>query len=79
MAEPLRRGMELKLVRDADSFRPSVLGGTCGVHEDILTGRDSSVAWEDVFSGQDGIKVDNVQGTVGWNEEIERRVGMGKW
>ncbi len=71
--------MELKLVRDADSFRPSVLGSASGVHEDILTGMDSSVKWEDVFAGQDGMKVDNVQGSVGWNEEIERRVGMGKW
>ena len=74
--------MELKLVRDADSFRPSVLGAPANVHEDILTGRDSSVSWEDVYQGQDGMKIpggEGGQGSVGWTEEMERRVGMGKW
>ena len=70
------------MVRDADSFRPSVLGVASGIHEDILMGRDSSVAWEDVYAGQDGIKMasgDGGQGVVGWTEEMEKRVGMGKW
>lgn len=55
IAEPVRRGMELKLVRDS-TFRPAVLGGMKGgnVHEDILVlgGRDTEVGWEDVFQGK---------------------------
>lgn len=54
IAEPVRRGMELKIVRDG-TFRPAVLGGVKGgnVHEDILVlgGRDAEVGWEDVFHG----------------------------
>lgn len=54
LSEPIRRGMELKMVRDAE-FRPAVLGGGKGpsLHEDILTlgGRDAEVMWEDVFTG----------------------------
>ena len=85
IAEPLRRGMELKLVRDADTFRPSVLGKASGVHEEILMGRDTEISWEDVYSGQDGAKMveshggEGKQGVVGWHEEMEGKVGMGKW
>lgn len=54
IAEPVRRGMELKIVRDG-TFRPAVLGGNKGgnLHEDILVlgGRDAEVGWEDVFQG----------------------------
>lgn len=54
IAEPVRRGMELKIVRDG-TFRPAVLGGMRGgnVHEDILVigGRDSEVQWEDIYTG----------------------------
>lgn len=54
IAEPVRRGMELKIVRDG-TFRPAVLGGNKGgnLHEDILVlgGRDTEVGWEDVFQG----------------------------
>ncbi|EXJ55626.1 hypothetical protein A1O7_08555 [Cladophialophora yegresii CBS 114405] len=81
IAEPLRRGMELKLVRDADGFRPSALGAPGRVHEDILCGRDTEISWEDVYNGQDGLRLSSGgdgQG-VGWMEEMERKVGMGKW
>ena len=54
IAEPVRREMELKIVRDG-TFRPAVLGGGAGgnVHEDILVlgGRDTEIGWEDVFHG----------------------------
>jgi Proteasome maturation factor UMP1 len=54
IAEPVRRGMELKIVRDG-TFRPAALGGVKGgnVHEDILVlgGRDSEVGWEEIFQG----------------------------
>lgn len=54
IAEPIRRGMELKIVRDA-SFTPMALGGPRrnggNVHEDILAlgGRDTELSWEDIF------------------------------
>lgn len=83
VAEPLRRGMELKMVRDADAFRPTVLGAPSRLHEDILTGRDDEVSWEDIYDGQDGVKLGLDAGgdgsAVGWTEEIERKVGMWKW
>ena len=68
------------MVREADSFRPAVMGRASGVHQDILTGRDTEIAWEDVYHGQDGLRVGNeaVAGT-GWHEEMEKKVGMGKW
>ncbi|KAL6248150.1 hypothetical protein RBB50_004405 [Rhinocladiella similis] len=83
IAEPLRRGMELKMVRDADAFRPTVLGAPSRLHEDILTGKDDQISWEDIYSGQDGMKLGlDASGdgsAVGWTEEMERKVGMSKW
>jgi proteasome maturation protein len=71
MAEPIRRGMEAKTVREG-SWRPAVLGGGArpSVHGDILSGRDTSVDWEDVFSG------DEQRGVVGFHEEMERKLKM---
>lgn len=57
MAEPIRRGMELKIVRDG-SWTPMMLGGARrnggNLHEDILVlgGRDTEFGWEDVFHGK---------------------------
>lgn len=57
MAEPIRRGMELKIVRDS-SWTPMMLGGPRrnggNLHEDILVlgGRDTEIGWEDVFHGK---------------------------
>lgn len=51
IAEPIRRGMELKTVREGE-WKPAVLGGTAGVHKDILEGRDCEIGWEDVFKGR---------------------------
>ncbi|EXJ94437.1 hypothetical protein A1O1_02833 [Capronia coronata CBS 617.96] len=83
IAEPLRRGMELKMVRDADSFRPTVLGAPGRLHEEILTNRDAEVTWEDVYQGQDGLRLGLSGGGdgqgVGWTDEMERKLGMGKW
>lgn len=67
MAEPLRRGMELKTVRDG-TWRPLVLGsGLPSVHEDILRGRDDTITWEDVFTG------DESRGVAGFHEEMEKK------
>lgn len=74
MAEPIRRGMELKITRDGE-WRPMVLGGSSqtgsglgSVHEEILAGKDDSITWEDVFSGDEG------RAAVGVHEEMERKL-----
>jgi hypothetical protein len=54
IAEPVRRGMELKIA-SAGEWRPAALGGSSGVHKDILEGRDCEIGWEDVFKGKNGI------------------------
>ncbi|KAB8258787.1 proteasome maturation factor UMP1-domain-containing protein [Aspergillus pseudonomiae] len=73
IAEPIRRGMELKLVRDG-TFRPAVLGGAKAgnVHEDILVlgGRDTEVGWEDVFKG------DEFREPPTFHDEMEKRLRM---
>lgn len=51
IAEPIRRGMELKIAKEGE-WKPAVLGGTSGVHKDILEGRDCEIGWEDVFTGE---------------------------
>jgi len=71
MAEPIRRGMELKIARDGE-WRPACLGSNRpSVHEDILSGRDTMCGWEDVFDGSE------MRASVGFHEEVEKRVGMG--
>ena len=54
IAEPVRRGMELKIA-GAGEWRPQVLGGASSVHSDILAGRDCEIGWEDVFVGKCGL------------------------
>jgi proteasome maturation protein len=72
MAEPIRRGMELKITRDGE-WRPLVLGGgNPSVHEDILSGRDTGCTWEDVFQGTE------MRGVQGFHEELETKVRMGQ-
>lgn len=51
MAEPIRRGMEIKITKEGE-WRPAVLGGPNGVHRDVLEGRDCEIDWEDVFTGK---------------------------
>jgi len=70
IAEPIRRGMELKIAREGE-WRPAVLGGTGrGIHEDVLMGREASIEWEDVFTGGE------MRGVLGFHEEVERKVRM---
>ncbi|KAL1977379.1 hypothetical protein VTN31DRAFT_238 [Thermomyces dupontii] len=73
MAEPIRRQMELKIVRDSE-FRPMVLGGgrSSSVHEDILVigGRDTEIDWEDVFTG------DEFREPPSFHDEMEKRLRM---
>jgi proteasome maturation protein len=52
VAEPIRRAMELKICQEGE-WRPRVLGFKGeGVSEEVLSGRDASVEWEDVFNGE---------------------------
>lgn len=71
MAEPIRRGMELKITREGE-WRPAVLGGGLerGVHEDILRGCDNTLTWEDVFKGEE------LRALPSFHEEVERKVRM---
>jgi len=72
MAEPIRRGMEMKIAKEGE-WRPMVLGGARpSVHEDILAGRDTTCSWEDVFTGEE------MRGVVGFHEEVEAKVRMGQ-
>ena len=52
IAEPVRRGMELQIVRQGE-WRPRVLGGSSAVHSELLMGREAEVGWEDVFGGEE--------------------------
>jgi len=62
--------MELKVVREGE-WRPVVLGGNRkGVHEDILTGKDTSIEWEDVFMGEESRTLPN------FHDEVEKKVRM---
>lgn len=56
IAEPVRRGMELKIA-SAGEWRPAALGGSSGVHKDILEGRDCEIGWEDVFTGKCSLRM----------------------
>ncbi|KAK2766766.1 hypothetical protein FQN54_006080 [Arachnomyces sp. PD_36] len=81
IAEPLRRGMELKIVREG-AWRPAALsggnglggsvGGVGNVQEDILVigGRDTEVGWEDIFGG------DESREPIGFHSEMEQRLKM---
>lgn len=68
IAEPIRRGMELKMVREGE-WRPMALGGGLpSVHEDILRGREDMITWEDVFTGEE------TRGMVGVHDEMEKKL-----
>ncbi|KAK2747548.1 hypothetical protein FQN57_002041 [Myotisia sp. PD_48] len=73
IAEPIRRGMELKIVRDGQ-WRPAVLAANTGssVHEDILSlgGRETDIAWEDIFHG------DGLREPPSFHDEMEHRLKM---
>ena len=69
MAEPIRRGMELKITREGE-WRPMALpgSGTVSIHEEILAGRDETITWEDVFTGEES------RASVPVHEEMERKL-----
>ncbi|KAF4587395.1 hypothetical protein GQ602_004088 [Ophiocordyceps camponoti-floridani] len=68
IAEPVRRAMELKMVRQGD-WRPAELrSGLPSVHEDILRGTDDSLSWEDVFTG------DETANVASFHQEMEKKL-----
>lgn len=68
IAEPIRRGMELKIVRDGE-WRPMALGaGLPSVHEDILKGREDTITWDDVFTGNE------TRAVAGFHDEMEKKL-----
>lgn len=69
MAEPIRRGMELKIAREGE-WRPMALrgSGVRSVHEDILRGREATLDWEDVFTGEEQTAAVSV------HDEMERKL-----
>lgn len=73
LAEPVKRGMEKKIV-GAGEWRPACLSVGAGalgdVHKDVLEGRETEIGWEDVFRGQEGRQVP------GFHEEMEARLKM---
>ncbi|KNG51496.1 UMP1-domain-containing protein [Stemphylium lycopersici] len=69
IAEPVRRGMELKIA-EAGEWRPVALGGSSSVHKDILQGRDCEIGWEDVFTGNELRQVPD------FHTEIESKMKM---
>ena len=71
IGEPVRRGMEMKVCRDGE-WRPSCLGGSARVCEDILAGRDIEIAWEDIYKGEEKVGDGDIQA------DIEGRVGLGE-
>ncbi|CAD0088712.1 unnamed protein product [Aureobasidium vineae] len=89
IAEPIRRGMEVRICQEGE-WRPAVLGYKGeGVHEEILSGRDSSVDWEDVFNGEfccrgkceegkanDGDTGNETQNAPDFHSEMENRLKM---
>ena len=52
-AEPIRRDMELKSIRDSQWRPVSICGPQASIHEDILLGKDDTIDWGDVFGGVD--------------------------
>lgn len=69
IAAPLRHGMELDITRRGEA-RPLALrkGGRAGVHEEILTGRDEMITWEDVYTGE------TTRAAVSFHDEMERKL-----
>jgi len=69
IAEPVRRGMELAIVRGGE-WRSAALGGSDAVSGDVLEGRDWAIEWEDVFIG------DQTKEALDFHSEMEARLKM---
>ena len=59
-----------------------MLGGPSKIHDDILSNRDASIDWEDIYVDSDGVgqamgKNEAVSG--GFHGEMEKMLGMKEW
>lgn len=68
--EPIRRAMELEVVKTTD-LMPKILGGPSSLHQDILLNKDSTVTWEEIYPDQahNDLKLD-------FHSELEKRMGI---
>ncbi|KAL1955532.1 hypothetical protein VTO42DRAFT_8486 [Malbranchea cinnamomea] len=75
IAEPVRRAMELKIVREGQ-WKPAVLGGNFSenIQEEILAlgGRETDVTWEDVFHSEE------LREPPTFHDEMEQRLKMNR-
>lgn len=70
IAEPVRRGMERKIV-GAGEWRPACLGGSDGVGMDVLRGAEmGDLSWEDVYRG------DETRNPPDFHTEMEAKLRM---
>jgi proteasome maturation protein len=51
IAAAVRSAWDLQVVKQS-MWTPLTLGGGCGVIEDVLTGRDCELSWDDVFTSK---------------------------
>ena len=61
----------MKICREGE-WVPHCLGGSVRAGEEILAGKDTEIAWEDVYKSEEDARVGDVQA------EIEGRVGIGE-
>ena len=73
IAEPVRRGMEMKICKEGE-WRPTCLGGSAGVGGDVLAGRDAELSWEDVYKGDNG-----TGDGADLHSEMEMKLKMNNW
>lgn len=69
--EPIKRTMELEIVNATD-FKPVVLGGSDGMHREILLNKDTSIDWEDIYKGG----LENGQAVKDFHSEMEKNLGI---
>lgn len=63
--------MELKIIEETD-FKPQVLGGSSDIHKDILLNKDTSIDWEDVYTG--GLESGN--NVKDFHTDLEHKMGI---
>lgn len=67
--EPIRRAMELEVVKMTD-MTSNILGGTTSIHRDILLNKDATVTWEEIYPDQPQIQ------KMDFHSELEKRMGF---
>ncbi|ODV82752.1 hypothetical protein CANARDRAFT_30603 [[Candida] arabinofermentans NRRL YB-2248] len=70
-ADPIKREMELSIV-EQDSFKPMILGGgyESSLQKDILLNRETTIDWEDIYTGFDS------KPQLDFHTEMEKKFGI---